>query len=112
MAAVEMSCLNALPAHLVAFATEEFPHPAGHPRASGCENARPGRPHRTRFTCAKIAEEVGEEGGLDEDRARRSYQRSLESLRRCTQARHWLISQDSGSISTQGSMESSDSDLI
>uniref|UniRef100_A0A3B4BNM5 Uncharacterized protein n=1 Tax=Pygocentrus nattereri TaxID=42514 RepID=A0A3B4BNM5_PYGNA len=105
---LELTRLNIVPSHLVALAMEEFPQPVRTPKATECENGRPGRQQESRFTCSKIAEEANEEGILDEDQARRSFQQSLESLRRCTQARHWLAYQDSTSISTQGSVDSSD----
>lgn len=108
MASLEMTQLNALPTHLVALAMEEFPQPAGALRVLECENGRPGRHHEARFVCSKIAEDVDEEGTLDEDRAHRSFQQSLESLRRCTQKRQWLTYQNSTSISTHSSVDSSD----
>lgn len=100
--------LNALPTHLVARAMEEFPQPVGTLRALECENGRLGRHHEVRFICSKIAEDVDEEATLDEDRAHRSFQQSLESLRRCTQARQWLRYQNSTSISAHSSVDSSD----
>lgn len=108
MASLELTRLNAVPSHLVALAMEEFPQPVGTQRTAECETGRPGRQQESRFTCSKIAEEANEESTLDEDRARRSFQQSLESLRRCTQARHWLAFRDSTSISTHGSVDSSD----
>lgn len=103
-----MTKLNGLPDHLVALAMEEFPQPVGTQRALECENGRPGWHHKTRFVCSKIAEDVAEEGTLDEDRAHRTFQQSLEHLRRCTQTRRWLAYQDSSSISAQSSVDSSD----
>ncbi|KAI4876146.1 hypothetical protein NFI96_002618 [Prochilodus magdalenae] len=108
MASVELTRLNTVPSHLVALAMEEFPQPVRTPKATEYESNRHGHQQESRFTCSKIAEEANEEGILDEDQARRSFQQSLESLRKCTQARHWLSYQDSTSISTQGSMDSSD----
>lgn len=110
MASLEMTQLNALPTHLVALAMEEFPHPVGTLRALECENVRPGHHHKVLFICSKITEDVDEEGTLDEDRAHRTFQQSLESLRRCTQARQWLTYQDSTSISTHCSVDSSDTE--
>ncbi|KAF7687962.1 hypothetical protein C0J45_21209 [Silurus meridionalis] len=81
-----MTQLNALASHLLALAMEEFPQPVGTLRALECENGRPGRHHDARFICSKIPEDVNEEGTLDEDRAHRCFQQSLESLRRCPQA--------------------------
>ncbi|TSK20018.1 hypothetical protein Baya_1566 [Bagarius yarrelli] len=101
-----MTQLNALPTHLVALAMEEFPQPVGALRALECENRHPGRHRNTRFICSKIAEDISEEETLDEDRAHRSFQQSLESLRRCTQKR--LLYQVSSSISTHSSVDSSD----
>lgn len=109
MASVEMTQLNALPTHLVALAIEEFPQPVGTLRALECEHGRPGRHHEARFICSKIAEDVDEEGTPDEDRAHRSFQQSLENLRRCTQTRRWLTYQNSTSSSTHSSVDSSDS---
>lgn len=108
MASLEMTQLNTLPTHLVALAMEEFPQPVGTLRALECENGRPGRHHEVRFFCSKIAENVDEEGTLDEDRAHRSFQQSLESLRKCTRSRQWLTYHDSSSISRHSSVDSSD----
>uniref|UniRef100_A0A3B1K7Z9 Uncharacterized protein n=1 Tax=Astyanax mexicanus TaxID=7994 RepID=A0A3B1K7Z9_ASTMX len=106
MASVELTRLSAVPSHLVALVLEEFPQPAGTLRAAESESVQPGRQQERRFTCGKIPEEASEGGTLDEDQARRCFQQSLESLRRCTQARHWLEFQDSTSISTQSSVDS------
>lgn len=108
IALLEMTQLNALPTHLVALTMEEFPQPVGALRVLECENGHPGRHRDTRFICSKIAEDIYEEETLDEDRACRSFQQSLESLRRCTQKRQWLTYQDSSSISTHSSVDSSD----
>lgn len=81
----EMSHLNAMPSYRMTLAVEEFPQPVGLTRAQECESARSILQKKMQFN--KITEEVDEEGPhpVDEDKARRSFLQSLESLRRCTQ---------------------------
>lgn len=83
----EMSHFNALPSHRMALAMEEFPQPVGLSRAQDYERARSILQKKMQFN--KITEEVDEEGPYpaDEDKARRTFLQSLESLRRCTQGR-------------------------
>ncbi|KAA0723616.1 hypothetical protein E1301_Tti003269 [Triplophysa tibetana] len=80
-----MSHWNAMPSHRMSLAVEEFPQPVGLTRAQEGESARSILQKRMQFN--KIKEEVDEEGPhlVDEEKARRSFLLSLESLRRCTQ---------------------------
>uniref|UniRef100_A0A671K014 Uncharacterized protein n=1 Tax=Sinocyclocheilus anshuiensis TaxID=1608454 RepID=A0A671K014_9TELE len=76
--AMEMSHLNALAVHRMSFAMEEFP------QMLDCDSARSVLQRKRQFSCDKIAEEVDEEGPftVEEDKARRTFLQSLESLRR------------------------------
>ncbi|XP_026856886.1 uncharacterized protein C11orf96 homolog [Electrophorus electricus] len=103
-----------LPAHLMASAMEEFPQHLPVPKGPARGRSRPRRPREARFktqpvTFAEIAE-VEEEGvsPLEEERARRSFLQSLESLRRSTQTLHHAGPRTS--TPTQASLDSSDSD--
>lgn len=107
-----------LPAHLMASAMEEFPQQLPVPKGPARGRSRPKRPREARFktqpvTFAEIAE-VEEEGAspLEEERARRSFLQSLESLRRSTQSLQHTGTTQSGRTSTptQASLDSSDSD--
>ncbi|KAG9280916.1 hypothetical protein AMEX_G3676 [Astyanax mexicanus] len=107
-----------IPAHVLASAMEEFPQQLPVPKGPAKGRSRPRRPREARFktqpvTFAEIAE-VEEEGAspLEEERARRSFLQSLESLRRSTQTLHHTGSTHSGRTSTptQASLDSSDSD--
>ncbi|XP_015193537.1 uncharacterized protein C11orf96 homolog [Lepisosteus oculatus] len=104
-----------IPAHLLAAAMEEFPQQLPVPKAPARGKSRLRRPRQSRFktqpvTFAEIAE-VEEEGAspLEEEKARKSFLQSLESLRRSTQnlqgARGWVAAS-----AMQGSLDSSDSD--
>lgn len=87
--AVEMSHMNALAVHRMSLAMEEFPQMLGSSRTPDCDRARSVLQKKRQFSCDKIAEEVDEEGPytVEEDKARRTFLQSLESLRRCTQGR-------------------------
>uniref|UniRef100_A0A672SP10 Uncharacterized protein n=1 Tax=Sinocyclocheilus grahami TaxID=75366 RepID=A0A672SP10_SINGR len=87
--AMEMSHLNVLGVHRMSFAMEEFPQMLGLSRTQDCDRARSILQRKRQFSCDKIAEEVDEEGPftVEEDKARRTFLQSLESLRRCTQGR-------------------------
>ncbi|KAK2867282.1 hypothetical protein Q8A67_025399 [Cirrhinus molitorella] len=106
-----------LPAHILASAMEEFPQQLPVPKCLARGRNRPRRPRDARFktqpvTFAEIAE-VEEEGAspLEEERARRSFLQSLESLRRSTQTLHHAGStQSCRTASAQASLDSSDSD--
>ncbi|KAK9952397.1 hypothetical protein ABG768_018239 [Culter alburnus] len=106
-----------LPAHVLASAMEEFPQQLPVPKCLARGRNRPRRPRDARFktqpvTFAEIAE-VEEEGAspLEEERARRSFLQSLESLRRSTQTLHHAGStQSCRTESAQASLDSSDSD--
>lgn len=84
-----MSHLNALAVHRMPLEVEEFPHLAGLSRTLDCDKARSILRRKREFSCDKIAEEVDEEGlfAVEEDKAERSFLKSLESLRRCTEGR-------------------------
>ncbi|XP_028646868.1 uncharacterized protein C11orf96 homolog [Erpetoichthys calabaricus] len=105
----------AVPAHFLAM--EEFPQPLPVPKATARGKARQRRPRQSRFktqpvTFAEIVE-VEEEGAspMEEERARKSFLQSLESLRRSTQNLHSGGSRGwATSSSLQGSVDSSDSD--
>ncbi|NP_001373592.1 uncharacterized protein C11orf96 homolog [Danio rerio] len=106
-----------LPAHILASAMEEFPQQLPVPKCLARGRNRPRRPRDARFktqpvTFAEIAE-VEEEGAspLEEERARRSFLQSLESLRRSTQTlQHAGSTQSCRTTSAQASLDSSDSD--
>lgn len=106
-----------LPAHILASAMEEFPQQLPVPKCMARGRNRPRRPRDARFktqpvTFAEIAE-VEEEGAspMEEERARRSFLQSLESLRRSTQTLHHSGStQSCRTASAQASLDSSDSD--
>ncbi|XP_012697914.1 uncharacterized protein C11orf96 homolog [Clupea harengus] len=106
-----------LPAHLLASTMEEFPQQLPVPKGPAHGRSRPRRPREARFktqpvTFAEIAE-VEEEGAspLEEERARRSFLLSLESLRRSTQTLHGPPARAAhSSTPTQASLDSSDSD--
>ncbi|XP_030621987.1 uncharacterized protein C11orf96 homolog [Chanos chanos] len=106
-----------LPAHLLASAMEEFPQQLPVPKCPARGRSRPRRPREARFktqpvTFAEIAE-VEEEGAspLEEERARRSFLQSLESLRRSTQTLHSGSTRPGRTTTpTQASLDSSDSD--
>lgn len=106
-----------LPAHILASAMEEFPQQLPVPKCLARGRNRSRRPRDARFktqpvTFAEIAE-VEEEGAspLEEERARRSFLQSLESLRRSTQTLHHAGSTPSClTTSAQASLDSSDSD--
>lgn len=87
--AVMMSHLNAMTLYRMSLAMEEFPQLLGLSRTRDCARARSVLRMKSKFSCGRIAEEVDEEGRLavEEDKARRSFLQSLESLRRCTQGR-------------------------
>lgn len=115
---VETVGFTMLPAHLMASAMEEFPQQLPVPKGPARGRSRPKRPREARFktqpvTFAEIAE-VEEEGAspLEEERARRSFLQSLESLRRSTQSLQQTGTTQSGRTSTptQASLDSSDSD--
>ncbi|TRY54833.1 hypothetical protein DNTS_001799 [Danionella cerebrum] len=107
-----------LPAHILASAMEEFPQQLPIPKCLSHGRNRPRRPRDARFktqpvTFAEIAE-VEEEGAspLEEERARRSFLQSLESLRRSTQTlQHAGSTQSCRTASGQTSLDSSDSDF-
>lgn len=112
----EIAAFSLLPAHVMAM--EEFPQQLPVPKGPARGRSRPKRPREARFktqpvTFAEIAE-VEEEGAspLEEERARRSFLQSLESLRRSTQTlQHSGTSQSCRTSSaTQASLDSSDSD--
>ncbi|XP_065148046.1 uncharacterized protein C11orf96 homolog [Paramisgurnus dabryanus] len=106
-----------LPAHILASAMEEFPQQLPVPKCMARGRNRPRRPRDARFktqpvTFSEIAE-VEEEGAspMEEERARRSFLQSLESLRRSTQTLHHSGStQSCRTASAQASLDSSDSD--
>ncbi|KAA0724359.1 hypothetical protein E1301_Tti003627 [Triplophysa tibetana] len=106
-----------LPAHILASAMEEFPQQLPVPKCMARGRNRPRRARDARFktqpvTFAEIAE-VEEEGAspLEEERARRSFLQSLESLRKSTQTLHHAGStQSCRTASAQASLDSSDSD--
>ncbi|XP_066557119.1 uncharacterized protein C11orf96 homolog [Amia ocellicauda] len=108
-----------VPAHLLAAMMEEFPQHLPVPKAPARGKSRMRRPRQSRFktqpvTFAEIAE-VEEEGvsALEEERARKSFLQSLESLRRSTQNLHSSSHCPKGWVATsamQGSVDSSDSD--
>ncbi|XP_048113402.1 LOW QUALITY PROTEIN: uncharacterized protein C11orf96 homolog [Alosa alosa] len=116
---MEVVGFPALPAHLLASTMEEFPQQLPVPKGPAHGRSRPRRPREARFktqpvTFAEIAE-VEEEGvsPLEEERARRSFLQSLESLRRSTQTLHHgppAHAAHSSSTPTQASLDSSDSD--
>lgn len=121
MAARQMEVVGipVLPAHLLASAMEEFPQQLPVPKGPACGRSRPRRPREARFktqpvTFAEIAEVVEEEGAspLEEERARRSFLQSLESLRRSTQTLYHgpPARAAHSSTPTQASLDSSDSD--
>uniref|UniRef100_A0A8C2D2G6 Uncharacterized protein n=1 Tax=Cyprinus carpio TaxID=7962 RepID=A0A8C2D2G6_CYPCA len=85
----EMSHLNALAFHRMSLAMTEFPQMVGLSRTQDCNRARSILQRPSQFSCDRIAEEVDEEGAftVEEDKARRTFLQSLESLRRCTQGR-------------------------
>lgn len=87
--AVMMSHLNAMAVYRMSLAMEEFPQLLGLSRTHDCTRARSVLRMKSKFSCGRIAEEVDEEGrfAVEEDKARRSFLQSLESLRRCTQGR-------------------------
>lgn len=106
-----------LPAHILASAMEEFPQQLPVPKCMARGPNRQRRPRDARFktqpvTFSEIAE-VEEEGAspMEEERARRSFLQSLESLRRSTQTLHHSGStQSCRTASAQASLDSSDSD--
>uniref|UniRef100_A0A672LCV3 Uncharacterized protein n=1 Tax=Sinocyclocheilus grahami TaxID=75366 RepID=A0A672LCV3_SINGR len=87
--AVEMSHLNVLAVHRMSLALKEFPQMVGLSRTQDCNRARSVLQRKSQFSCDRIAEEVDEEGPftVEEDKARRTFLQSFESLRRCTQGR-------------------------
>lgn len=118
MAARQMEVVGipVLPAHLLASAMEEFPQQLPVPKGPARGRSRPRRPREARFktqpvTFAEIAE-VEEEGAspLEEERARRSFLQSLESLRRSTQTLYHGPPARAAHTPTQASLDSSDSD--
>lgn len=115
---MEVVGIPVLPAHLLASAMEEFPQQLPVPKGPARGRSRPRRPREARFktqpvTFAEIAE-VEEEGAspLEEERARRSFLQSLESLRRSTQTLYHgpPARAAHSSTHTQASLDSSDSD--
>ncbi|KAL2088937.1 hypothetical protein ACEWY4_015836 [Coilia grayii] len=111
---METTGLNALPARLTALAMEEFPQHLLIARAP------PNWHQETHFTCAGIPEEEevgeGEEEGasnLEEERARRSFQQSLDSLCRSGRWRPWQDCRAGGGHEPlRVSLDSSDSDSV
>ncbi|KAK9972001.1 hypothetical protein ABG768_025336 [Culter alburnus] len=87
--AAKMSHLNASAVHRMSLAMEEFPQLLGLSRPQVSDRAWSVLRKKSQFSCGRIAEEVDEEGpfAVEEDKARRSFLQSLESLRRCTQGR-------------------------
>ncbi|KAK6472730.1 UNVERIFIED_CONTAM: hypothetical protein FKN15_059139 [Acipenser sinensis] len=106
-------CQTVMPPHLLAAAMEGFPQPLPLPKAPARGKARLRRPRQSRFktqpvTFAEITE-VEEEGAspLEEERARKSFLQSLESLRCSSQ----ILQRDRLATSAmRGSVDSSDSD--
>lgn len=122
MAAVRQMVLGSsgfpvLPSHLMASTMEEFPQQLPVPKGAVRGRSHPRRSRDARFktqpvTFAEIAE-VEEEGSspLEEERARRSFLQSLETLRRSTQALHCSPgAHHSSTTSNKTSQDSSDSD--
>lgn len=105
---METTRLNALPARLTALAVEEFPQRSHGAAAKAASNWH----QETQFTCAGIPEEEEGVSSLEEERARRSFQQSLESLCRGTQWRHWQDWQADARTPTQVSLDSTDSDSV
>ncbi|XP_078540478.1 uncharacterized protein C11orf96 homolog [Lissotriton helveticus] len=95
--------------------TEEFPHPIKTKVLKGKGKLR--RPRQSRFKTQPVTfdeiQEVEEEGtsATDEEKARRSFLKSLESLRRSTQNLHLQHKETLSSNSKmRHSLDSSDSD--
>lgn len=105
---METTRLNALPARLSALAMEEFPQRSCGATAKVASNWH----QETQFTCAGIPEEEEGVSNLEEERAWRSFQQSLESLCRVVQRRHWQDWQAGARTPTQVSVDSTDSDSV